>query len=107
MQRTSGYRRAHREAEYGSLERDRQLLHDISPIHKVLDIKAPLFVVHGANDPRVPVSNADKMVAALRENGLEVEYARYPDEGHGLSKLANKLDCYPRAAAFIAKHLGV
>ena len=56
LERTGAYRRALREAEYGSLERDRAFLEQISPIHKVDRIRCPLMVVHGANDPRVPVS---------------------------------------------------
>ena len=67
LERTGAYRRALREAEYGSLERDRAFLESISPIRKIDRIACPLMVIHGANDPRVPVGEAEQVVAALRE----------------------------------------
>jgi dipeptidyl aminopeptidase/acylaminoacyl peptidase len=106
LERTGSYRRALREAEYGSLEHDRAFLERISPIHKVDRISCPLMVVHGANDPRVPVSEAEQVVAALRERGREVAYLRYEDEGHGITRLRNRLDCYPQIASFLERHLG-
>lgn len=105
LERTGAYRRKLREAEYGSLERDRELLERISPIHEVDRIVAPLLVIHGANDPRVPVSEAEQIVDALRARGREVEYLRYDDEGHGLVRLANRIDAYTRVAAFLEAHL--
>ena len=107
LERTSDYRRALREAEYGSLEHDRAMLERISPIHRVDRITAPLMVLHGARDPRVPVSEADQVVAAVRAQGGEVEYLRYEDEGHGIVRRANRLEAYPRVAAFLERHLGV
>jgi dipeptidyl aminopeptidase/acylaminoacyl peptidase len=107
LERTGSYRRALREAEYGSLEHDRELLERISPIRKIDVITAPLMVVHGANDPRVPVSEAEQVVEALRARSHPVEYLRYEDEGHGIMRLANRLDCYPRIAAFLEQHLEV
>ena len=62
LERTGAYRRALREAEYGSLERDRAFLESISPIRKIERIACPLMVIHGANDPRVPVSEAEQVV---------------------------------------------
>jgi dipeptidyl aminopeptidase/acylaminoacyl peptidase len=106
LERTGSYRRALREAEYGSLERDRAFLESISPIRKVDHIVAPLLVIHGANDPRVPLHEAEQIAAALRERERDVELLVYDDEGHGLVKLANRLDAYPRIAAFLARHLG-
>lgn len=105
LENTGSYRRALREAEYGSLAHDRTLLERISPIHKVDRIRTPLFVVHGANDPRVPISEAEQIVEALRARGGVVEYLRYDDEGHGLVRLVNRLDAYPRIAAFLERHL--
>jgi dipeptidyl aminopeptidase/acylaminoacyl peptidase len=107
LERTGSYRRAIREAEYGSLEHDRAFLEEISPIRKVDRITCPLMVVHGANDPRVPVSEAEQIVEALRTRGAEVEYLRYEDEGHGVTRLRNRLDCYPRIATFVERHLGL
>ena len=107
LENTGSYRRALREPEYGSLERDREFLESISPIHKAERIKAPLMVIHGKNDPRVPVGEAEQIVERVRENGGAVEYLLYEDEGHGLAKLKNRLDAYPKIAAFLDKHLAV
>ena len=105
LENTGAYRRSHREAEYGSLAHDRAFLEKISPIHHVDRITAPLMIVHGANDPRVPLGEAEQIVAALRQRNVPVEFLVYSDEGHGLVKLANKLDAYPKIAAFLTRHL--
>jgi dipeptidyl aminopeptidase/acylaminoacyl peptidase len=105
LERTGAYRRALREAEYGSLEHDRAFLESISPIRKIERIACPLMVIHGANDPRVPVGEAEQVVEALRARKAPVEYLRYEDEGHGITRLPNRLDCYPRVAAFLQEHL--
>jgi dipeptidyl aminopeptidase/acylaminoacyl peptidase len=105
LENTGSYRRALREPEYGSLERDRGFLESISPIHKAGDLTAPLMVVHGKNDPRVPVGEAEQIVDRVKSNGGRVEYLLYEDEGHGLAKLKNRLDAYPRIAAFLDEHL--
>lgn len=106
LEHTGAWRRKLREAEYGSLEHDRDFLTEISPIHHVDRIAAPLFVAHGANDPRVPVGEAEQIVASLRERSRPVEYQRYEDEGHGLIKRANRLIAYPAIAAFLDQHIG-
>jgi dipeptidyl aminopeptidase/acylaminoacyl peptidase len=59
LENTGAWRREHREAEYGSLEDDREFLEEISPLNHAGEITAPLFVLHGANDPRVPVGEAE------------------------------------------------
>ena len=105
LENTGSYRRGLREPEYGSLERDRQFLESISPLHKAGNIRAPLMVIHGKNDPRVPVGEAEQIVERVRKNGGTVEYLLYEDEGHGLAKLANRLDAYPKIAAFLDEHL--
>lgn len=105
LKNTSGYRRRQREVEYGRLDRDLDFLRSISPIYRVDKIKCPLFVIHGKNDPRVPYSEAEQIVKALRERGAVVEYKLYDDEGHGISKLKNRLDLYPRVAAFLERYL--
>ena len=105
LENTGPWRRAHREQEYGSLERDRSFLDSISPIYQVDRIQAPLLVVHGANDPRVPVTEADQIVEGLRERGHPVEYLRYPDEGHKISKLGNRIDSFTKMADFLAQYL--
>jgi dipeptidyl aminopeptidase/acylaminoacyl peptidase len=105
LENTGSYRRGLREPEYGSLEKDRDFLESISPIHKAGKITAPLMVIHGKNDPRVPVGEAEQIVERVRENGGRVEYLLYEDEGHGLAKLKNRLDAYPKIAAFLDEHL--
>ncbi|GAA4611594.1 alpha/beta hydrolase family protein [Saccharopolyspora hordei] len=105
LQNTAPYRRAHREREYGSLEADADFLHRASPLTAAGAIAAPLFVLHGANDPRVPLSEAEQIAEAVRAKGLECALLVYPDEGHGLAKRANRLDAYPKALEFLARHL--
>lgn len=101
LENTAPYRRGIREAEYGSLEKDRAFLESISPINSIDKIKAPLFVIHGANDPRVPLSEAEQVVSRLKELGREVELLVYSDEGHGLAKLKNRLDACPKIVGFL------
>lgn len=105
LQNTSAYRRAAREREYGSLADDREFLHEASPLTHIDAITAPLFVIHGANDPRVPLSEAQQLAAAVRARGQDCELLVYGDEGHGLARRANRLDAYPRAFDFLARHL--
>ena len=105
LENTAEYRRAHRESEYGSLERDRELLRQVSPVAKIDQIVCPMMIVQGKNDPRVPVTGAEQAVEALRDRNREVAYLCYEDEGHGIAKLKNRLDCYPKMADFLKKHL--
>jgi dipeptidyl aminopeptidase/acylaminoacyl peptidase len=106
LENTSEYRRAFREHEYGSLERDREFLIEASPLTHVESIRAPLFVIHGRNDPRVPVSEAQQLADSLRSRGVVCELRVYDDEGHGLARLENQLDAYPRAIEFLDRMLG-
>jgi dipeptidyl aminopeptidase/acylaminoacyl peptidase len=101
LENTSDYRRAHREREYGSLAEDRDFLLQASPMTHIASLRAPLFVIHGRNDPRVPVGEAEQIVASLREREVRCELCIYDDEGHGLARLANRLDAYPRAITFL------
>jgi dipeptidyl aminopeptidase/acylaminoacyl peptidase len=105
LENTSDYRRAIREREYGSLADDRGFLVSASPITYLDDIVSPLFVIHGANDPRVPLSEAEQIKAALDEKGVPCEMRVYHDEGHGLAKRANRLDAYPAALEFLEQQL--
>ncbi|MEU4192642.1 alpha/beta fold hydrolase [Kribbella sp. NPDC026611] len=105
LENTSAYRRAMREREYGYLATDREFLESASPLSRVDDLRAPLFVIHGANDPRVPLSEAEQITDALTERGVPCKLLVYADEGHGLAKLANKLDAYPQALSFLRDHL--
>ena len=111
LENTSGYRRKLRESEYGVAGTDaapgpdREFLREISPIHRVKNIKIPLLVIHGEQDPRVPVGEAKQIEAALKELGAPVQALYYPDEGHGIAKLKNRLDCYPKIVDFLDKVL--
>jgi protease II len=105
LENTSEYRREIREREYGSLTDDRDFLEQASPITYLDDIVAPLFVIHGANDPRVPLSEAEQIKAALDGKAVPCELRVYHDEGHGLAKRANRLDAYPAALEFLEEHL--
>jgi dipeptidyl aminopeptidase/acylaminoacyl peptidase len=105
LENTSPYRRAYREREYGFLATDREFLYGASPLTRIDQIRAPLLVIHGANDPRVPLSEAEQIHAELTSRGRECELLVYPDEGHGLARRPNKADAVPRALTFLARHL--
>ncbi|MGA7989524.1 MAG: S9 family peptidase [Candidatus Dormiibacterota bacterium] len=107
LENTSPYRRRFREVEYGFLDTDRDFLIEASPITRVDDMRAPLMLIHGANDPRVPVGEARQLHELLRARGVESELLIYEDEGHGLAKRVNRLDAYPRMFDFLRRHLGV
>lgn len=95
--------------EYGDIDdpEDREFFRLLSPISRVGQVRDPLMVVHGANDPRDPVSESDQFVRAVRERGGRVEYLRFPDEGHGIRKLSNRVIAYRRIAAFLERELGI
>ena len=101
LENTAEWRRRFREREYGSLADDHDFLVEASPLTAVDAIVAPLFIVHGANDPRVPLGEAQQIHRVLTDKGLRCELAVYADEGHGLAKLANRVDAYSRAADFL------
>ena len=89
----------------GDPETDVDFLMERSPISYVDQITAPLFVIQGANDPRVVQGESDQIVARLRERGVQVRYDVYPDEGHGFTKRANELKATGDTAAFFVEHL--
>jgi dipeptidyl aminopeptidase/acylaminoacyl peptidase len=72
----------------------------------VADIKRPILIAQGANDPRVKQAESEQIVAALAEAGVEHEYLLFPDEGHGFAKPENRLRFYAAAEVFLARHLG-
>jgi dipeptidyl aminopeptidase/acylaminoacyl peptidase len=104
LENTSAYRRYLREAEYGPLT-DKDFLQSISPLHKAHLIKTPLLVVHGENDPRVPVGEARQIINAINKRGGVVDTLIFPDEGHGIAKLENRLIFYRKMIDFFKKHL--
>ncbi|WOK37981.1 prolyl oligopeptidase family serine peptidase [Sphingomonas sp. C3-2] len=91
LNNTEAYRRDNRRAEYGD-ERDpamRAVFAKISPMANIARITKPMLVMQGANDPRVPQSESDQVVAKIRENGTEAWYVLFADEGHGFLKKPN------------------
>ncbi len=104
LENTRAYRRALRESEYGPLS-DPEFLHEISPIHKVDRIKTPLLVVHGENDPRVPIGEARQIIEAINAQGGEVDSLIFADEGHGAGKRVNVIKEYRKQVEFFDKYL--
>lgn len=95
--------------EYGDIDDpdDREFFRQLSPISHVDRVKTPIMVLHGANDPRDPVSESDQFVRGVRENGGRVEYLRFPDEGHGIRRLDNRLIAFRRIADLLEKELAL
>lgn len=89
----------------GSPDTDREHLTERSPITHAEGIRAPLFVIQGAHDPRVPQHEADQLVQRLRDLGTEVRYDVYPDEGHGFSSRHNQIKAFGDMAEFLLAHL--
>jgi dipeptidyl aminopeptidase/acylaminoacyl peptidase len=107
LKSTQEYRRDLRRAEYGD-ERDEKMLEHlerISPLTNVKKITKPLLVVQGRNDPRVPVTEAEQMVKALRESGVPVWYLMARDEGHGFNKKRNVDYQFLSTILFFKEHL--
>ncbi|MEM8544742.1 MAG: S9 family peptidase [Cyanobacteria bacterium P01_H01_bin.119] len=107
LENTEAYRRDLRRAEYGD-ERDpemRQFLLDISPVNNADRITVPLFVVHGQNDPRVPVGEAEQIVKTLQANDTPVWYLLALDEGHGFAKKQNADFLFYAAIKFMETYL--
>ncbi|GAA0191346.1 S9 family peptidase [Halobacterium noricense] len=104
LENTGDWRRELREAEYGSLADDREFLESVSPINHVDEIAAPLFVLHGANDPRVPVGEAEQIVEEASEH-VPTRKLIFEDEGHGFSKLENRIEAYRAIVEFLNEHV--
>jgi dipeptidyl aminopeptidase/acylaminoacyl peptidase len=107
LQNTESYRRDLRRAEYGD-ERDpamKEHLLKISPANNAQKIKKPLFVVQGRNDPRVPYTESEQMVATVKKNGGPVWYLLANDEGHGFAKKQNQDFQFYATIAFVREHL--
>jgi dipeptidyl aminopeptidase/acylaminoacyl peptidase len=92
-------------SEVGDPNADAPLLAKLTPLNDVERIRAPLFVYAGANDPRVPRSEADQIVMALRERGARVEYFVAANEGHSLAHRENQVALWARAARFVESAL--
>jgi dipeptidyl aminopeptidase/acylaminoacyl peptidase len=87
-------------------EEGRAFLASRSPVNKAGEIKRPLLIAQGANDPRVNKDESDQMVQAMKEKHIPVTYVLYPDEGHGFARPANRLSFYAIAEAFLSECLG-
>lgn len=105
MATTSGLIREVLTLEFGDPDRDAEFLASISPITDVGKIIDPTFVYAGANDPRVPLSESDLIVKALRRRQVPTEYFVAADEGHSLARRPNQLALYSRVARFLETHL--
>lgn len=90
----------------GDPEKDRKIYEDDSPIKYVQNIRAPLLVLQGDNDPRVPKEETEQLVSILKKRGAIVDVVYYPDEGHGFDKLEHQIDAARRIVGWFEKYLG-
>ena len=90
----------------GNPDTEKEFLESRSPLFYVDDIRIPILIVQGANDPRVPQAEAEQILEAMKKKGIDYEYMLFEDEGHGLAKPENRLMFYGAAEKFLAKHLG-
>ncbi len=107
LEHTSGYRQDLRRVEYGD-ERDpkmRAYLDKIAPMTNAERIRKPLFVIQGANDPRVPRTESEQMVARIRKLGMPVWYLMAKDEGHGFAKKSNRDYQFDATILFMEEYL--
>lgn len=90
----------------GDPEKEPELLREASPLFSADDIRAPLLIAQGANDPRVKKAESDQIVEALKKRGIDVPYIVKDNEGHGFANEENRLYFYRAIEQFLAKHLG-
>ncbi len=102
---TEGFIAAISTVEYGDPVKQAEMLRDLSPIHKVDQVRAPTLVLHGANDTNVPVVEAEQVVESLKRRGVPVEYVLFPDEGHGFRKTANRIRSDVEIVKWFEKYL--
>jgi len=91
--------------EIGDPVKDKEFLMATSPLFHAKEIRQPLLVIQGKNDPRVIKPESDEIVEAVKKNGVPVEYVVFDDEGHGFSKKKNQAEAYRRTVQFLDKHL--
>ena len=104
IRNTGPWRRKYRVYEYGDPSTMADVMLQLSPISHVEKIKAPLMIIHGENDPRVPISEAEQLVEAMKKLGRDVEFIRIGDEGHGVARIRNRVTIYTKMIKFITKH---
>ena len=102
---TGSWRRRHRADEYGDPSRQAELMERISPVTHVDRVAAPLLVLHGIRDPRVPIGESERIVAALRERQRPVRYEVFDYAGHGFVRPDDKARVYAAVADFLAAML--
>ncbi|MDA4114857.1 MAG: prolyl oligopeptidase family serine peptidase [Thaumarchaeota archaeon] len=107
LKNTGPWRRQLRIAEYGDPEKDGEFLESISPNNNAHLIKAPLFIIHGRNDPRVPMGEAGQIMQTMKNLGREAHLLVFDDEGHGLVKLQNRIEGYSTALGFVMYNVTV
>lgn len=90
----------------GDPDTEPDFLWERSPLSRIGDLRVPLLLAQGANDPRVPRTEAEQLVEALRDRGVDHTYLEFADEGHGLVNQGNRLAFFREAEAFLARHLG-
>jgi dipeptidyl aminopeptidase/acylaminoacyl peptidase len=90
----------------GNPQTEEEFLWSRSPLSKVDEIKIPMLIAQGANDPRVKQAESEQIVAAMRDKGIPHEYMLFEDEGHGFAKPENRIKFYAAAERFLARHLG-
>jgi dipeptidyl aminopeptidase/acylaminoacyl peptidase len=107
LEEASPFLKASDRIEYGDIrdERWQEFYNVNSPINTAHQIRVPLMVQHGVNDPRDPVTESDRIVETVRENGGEVTYMRFPDEGHSLRKQTNRVAFGRAVAGFLSEEL--
>ncbi len=91
----------------GNPEKDKDAMYESSPIFHIDKITTPLFVVQGANDPRVNIDESDQIVSALRAHGVDVVYLVKYDEGHGFHNEENRFEFYKAMLGFLDKYLKI
>jgi dipeptidyl aminopeptidase/acylaminoacyl peptidase len=106
LETTSPWRKKQREAEYGTIERDGEFFDRIDPLNHTNRIITPLLVLHGENDPRVPIEESEQMVRKLKDQSHPIEFIRFDDEGHKFEKLKNKKTAYTEMVQFLNRYIG-
>lgn len=105
LMNTAPYRRILRTSEYGDPETQKDILLKLSPVTYIDRLKAPLLIIQGVNDPRVPVGEAVQMHEALAKKGIDAPLILFADEGHGTSKRSNQVLAIGHTLAFFEQHL--
>ncbi|MDV7764791.1 S9 family peptidase [Peribacillus sp. CSMR9] len=106
LKNTSPWRRKLREAEYGTIEKDGNFYDLIDPLNQTDRITSPLMVLHGCNDPRVPIEESEQIVTKLIARNHPVQFIHFKNEGHSIVKLNNKITAYTAITHFLNQYIG-